>query len=221
MCALILVMYGCLASSLTSHLTFPFLPPSLPPFFSSQLLPYPVPQPFGAHSRPHPPSRHLQCRGGCLHALPNHRPLARPAPFPLLCARQAAQVGLISLPPFSFCVCLLPFGYAKRDVFLCRKATQTILEKETTHTRLNRWGYWHCLRSEVPSHLGSHAEGRKKQGNASVWCLPPDATTKTTPTARITHPTTTHPQSLRRSAFTWTALVASVLVVGAPPYFIV
>jgi len=109
MCALILVMYGCLASSLTSHLTFPFLPPSLPPFFSSQLLPDPVPQPFGAHGRPHPPPRHLQCRGWCLHALPNHRPLARPAHFPLLCARQAAQVRLFSLPPsllsLSVCVC--------------------------------------------------------------------------------------------------------------------
>ena len=110
MCALILVMYGCLASSLTSHLTFPFLPPSLPPSFSSQLLPDPVPQPFGAHGIPHPPPRDLQCRGWCLHALPNHRPLARPAHFPLLCARQGAQVPLLfSLPPsllsLSVCVC--------------------------------------------------------------------------------------------------------------------
>ena len=95
--------------------------------------------------------------------------------------------------------------YAKRVVILCRRATQTILKKETTHTRLTRWGIGICIRSFVPCLLG---EPCGRRGRSKARQVGPECNKPTLQRASPTQPPHIHARLLRRSAFAGTVLVA-------------
>ena len=94
--------------------------------------------------------------------------------------------------------------YAKRVVILCRRATQTILKKETTHTRLTRWGIGICIRSFVPC----FGEPCGRRGRSKARQVGPECNKPTRQRASPTQPPHIHAQLLRRSAFAGTVLVA-------------